>query len=300
MSFSTQSTANGGFAPNFPGLGTPIAGTELPTPWPTTQPTFGGGDSIARSPYAPPVGGGFAVGGTDPGTSLFANLFPAQGTQPQGQQGALGALVALFTSMLSSIASALGLGSTQPNAVGTQGPQLAVQDATVSSLGDPHLSATGTAADGTAMSTKYDSMTGHRDLVDSDSFTGGYRVSTRTTVPDANGIAWNKDASVTSGNQTVSLDNAGNATIRTGNVTQSLESGQTVSLLSGATVSRGDDGAVTVHQANDGGGTIETKLLRTGDNRGVDVVTTAHNADLGGDIMDHAAGRPERHATGAR
>ncbi len=299
MSFQTQNNGiggafAGGYAPNLPGLTGTIAGTELATPWATTQSPFGGfanGDGFSPSLYG--------SGGTPSAQQPSANASP------------LGQLVSLFANMLQALMSALGgatngTGSNANPQAQIASSQTFVQNATVSSMGDPHLSASGTTANGTALAAKYDSMTGHRDLVDSDSFAGGYRVSTQTTTPDANGITYNQSATVRTGDASVTVDNAGNVTVKTaspfagryaspdGPTSQSttLASGQSLTLDSGATVTKNADGSVTMTDANASGGSIATTFTQNG--KGVDVVTTAKNADLGGDVMGQATGQPSQ------
>jgi hypothetical protein len=326
MSFQTQNNGIGGFgggyAPNALGLTGTIAGTELATPWASTQSPFGGfasGDGYSPSLY----GLGATQTAQQANAGAYLGLNGTTGANANATQNPLGQLVSLFANMLQALMGALGgsangggaIGSSpSPTAGPTAGPQITtpqtyVQNATVSSTGDPHLSASGTAANGTAIATKYDSMTGHRDLVDSDSFAGGYRVSTQTTAPDANGITYNRSATVRTGDASVTVDNAGNVTVKTaspyagryaspdGPTSQSttLASGQSMTLDSGATVTKNADGSVTMSDTNASGGSITTTFTQNG--KGVDVVTSASNADLGGDVMGQATGQPAQRAS---
>jgi hypothetical protein len=298
MSFQTQNNGIGGgfgsgYGSNFAGLNGTIAGTELATPWPSTQSPFGGfagADGFSPSLYG--YGSNAANAGSSP----------------------LGQLVSLFTSMLQALMGALGGTANGASANGgtasqASSPQTFVQNAAVSSTGDPHLAASGTTSNGTAISAKYDSMTGHHDLVDSDSFAGGYRVSTQTTTPDANGITYNQSATVRTGDASVTVDNSGNVTVKTaspfagryaspdGPTSQSttLASGQSMTLDSGAVVTKNADGSVTMSDTNASGGSISTTFTQNG--KGVDVVATASNADLGGDVMRQAMGQPAQSTT---
>lgn len=154
-------------------------------------------------------------------------------------------------------------------------------NASASSTGDPHLAFSG---DGT--NAHWDSMSGHTDLLDSNSFDGGFRISTQTTTPNANGVTYNGAASVATrnGNTRVTLDNAGNATVDRYGRTFALQNGQSFDLGGGEHVSRGTDGSVDVTERNAQGGSIDTRLGENG--RGVDVNVQAQNVDLGGDLAN--------------
>jgi hypothetical protein len=191
----------------------------------------------------------------------------------------LGSLLGGISSLLSQLSNYLTQGQSA-------GGEQQYANASASSNGDPHLSFTGTAQNGTSADQHWDSMASHSDLLDSDSFNGGYRVSTQTTAPNANGVTYNQSASVTTrnGETCVSLDNAGNATIdRNGNVT-SIADGQRLSLGNGEFVSRANDGSLTVGDGNAQGGSISTTLKENG--QGVDVSTQASNVDLGGYLVN--------------
>lgn len=191
----------------------------------------------------------------------------------------LGSLLGGISSLLSQLSKYLTQGQS------SNGEQQ-YANASASSNGDPHLSFNGTAQNGTTADQHWDSMASHPDLLDSDSFNGGYRVSTQTTAPDANGVTYNGSASVTTrnGGACVSLDNAGNATIdRNGNVT-SIADGQRLSLGNGEFASRANDGSLTIGDRNAQGGSISTTLKDNG--QGVDVSTQASNVDLGGYLVN--------------
>lgn len=165
-------------------------------------------------------------------------------------------------------------------------PENFYNDATASSTGDPHLAFNGTQENGQTQNAHFDSMCSHNDLVDSDSFAGGYQVSTQVTTPNANGVTSNQSASVTTnyGTTKVCLDRAGNASITENGQGISIAAGQTLDLGNGQTVTKNNDGSLAVINVNGQGGTINTTLRATGG--GVDVTTTAHNADVGGDIVN--------------
>lgn len=175
---------------------------------------------------------------------------------------------------------------------GADGHQTQYTDATASSTGDPHLAFYGTEQGGQSTSAHFDSMFGHDDLLDSDSFAGGFRISTQVTAPATNGTTMNKSATITSnyGQTHVSLDNSGTATIAAGGQPLTIQAGQTLDLGNGETVTENIDGSLTVINTNGEGATINTTLKVN--NGGVDVVTKAHNADLGGDLTTQTAQPP--------
>ncbi|HKU66748.1 MAG TPA: hypothetical protein VJP85_03135 [Candidatus Baltobacteraceae bacterium] len=160
------------------------------------------------------------------------------------------------------------------------------QSANGSSAGDPHLAFSGTAAGGSNQQTHFESMTSHGDLLDSDSFGGGYQVSTSVTAPGVNGVTFNERATVSTnfGDTQVSLDRSGAATISQNGQTISLANGQSLSLGNGETVTRGSDGSLVIRSDNGMGGSITTTLRDNG--QGVDVAAQAQNVDLGGDLLN--------------
>src|SRR5579864_5557103 len=95
------------------------------------------------------------------------------GTSSDGANG-------LGQQLLSMLANMFGMGSS-----GACGSSY-FQNASASSTGDPHLAFNGTNASGNAQQTRFNSMSSHEDLLSSNSFQGGYRISTRTTQPNAN------------------------------------------------------------------------------------------------------------------
>ncbi len=190
----------------------------------------------------------------------------------------IGSLLSGIGSLLSQLANYLG-GMSGGSNIGEE--QYA--NATASSTGDPHLTFSGTAQNGTSANAKWDDMNSHGDLLDSDSFAGGYRISTTATSPNANGVTYNGSASVgTNGGSTrVSLDANGNATLLENGRSQSIANGARFNLGNGEAVSRANDGTLTVSDRNRNGGSIITTLRDNGSG-GVDVNASAQNIDLGG------------------
>ena len=205
-----------------------------------------------------------------------------------------GGIIQQLLSIISQLLQALGMGGAffgQPGQTGPTGDRY-FQNATASSTGDPHLAFNGTTASGQDDQARFDSMTGHSDLLDSDSYDGGYQVSTTVTQPAANGVTYNQSAMITTnyGGTQVCLDNAGNASIVQNGQTMSLANGQTVDLGNGETVTRNTDGSVVVSDYNGQGGLITTTLKQNG--QGVDVNSQAQNVDLGGDLLNQTPTSP--------
>jgi hypothetical protein len=208
--------------------------------------------------------------------------------------GGLSTILQSLGGLLQQLSQTLG-GSGGSNGFGNPGncagsrcgnsPQQYFSNANASSTGDPHL-----AFSGNGTNAHWDSMNGHGDLLDSDSFNGGFQISTQTTTPGANGVTYNGSASVAThnGNARVTLDNAGNASIDRNGRTFALQNGQSYDLGGGERVSRGADGSVDVTERNAHGGSIDTTLRDNG--QGVDVNVQAQNVDLGGDLANGGSG----------
>ena len=190
--------------------------------------------------------------------------------------GGLNAIVAQIVNLLQQLLSAIGgLGGTM---------QPFFDSAQASSTGDPHLAFDGTGAGGTQQA-RYDSMDGHGDLLDSNSFRGGFRISTEVTQPDGNGITSNRRADVVTdfGSTRVSLDNTGQARIVRNGKTLDLAPGQSLRLGPNERVVRNGDGSLLITEDNGTGGSITTTLRKAG--AGVDVSVDAHSVGLGGDLV---------------
>lgn len=192
----------------------------------------------------------------------------------------------LLSGVLARIAAALG-GLTSAAAEGARerGPQIAAADLDIASVGDPHLSETGRLAGGARIDKHFESMTGHDDLVHARDVAGGYRVSTATTTPAANGVTWNREASVhaNGGADRISMRNDGTFTISNGGTPLALTAGQSATLAGGETVRDNEDGSLTVSAGDGNGGTIATTLRAAGN--GVDVTTHIHALHAGGDVI---------------
>lgn len=159
------------------------------------------------------------------------------------------------------------------------------QSASASSSGDPHLAFCGTDAQGKTTQAHFDSMSGHTDLLDSNSIDGGYRISTTVTQPRTNGITYNQQAGISTdyGQTQVCLDRAGTAYIEQNGTQFTIAAGQSYDVGNGEQVRRDVNGSVIVTAANGRGGSIVTTLSENG--QGVDVNTQAHDVELYGDLV---------------
>lgn len=280
---------------------------------------------VSPQDYLDPIsmGNGLSSGLSDLGNDLEgvgSMLGSTQGddvarfTQPIAgmAQGALSASQALspmsmfapllggIGSLLQSLGGLFGGGPQQQRTSPTtphagarpQSGQQFFSNATASSTGDPHLSFNGTNGAGNSSNAKWDSMASHQDLLDSNSFSGGYRVSTTATAPNSSGVTYNQSATVSTrnGHDSVSLDAGGNASVSRNGQSYSIADGQSMSLGSGETVSRAQNGNLTIDDATNNGGSISTTLSENG--HGVDVNVQADNVDLGGDLAGGSASTP--------
>lgn len=242
---------------------------------------FAPGDAVSR--LIPPFGGTSALG---PLGSLVSNM-----ASPLGPANLLGPLLRSLGSLLRQLSQTLGgsdgSGGGSAGANCASSPQHYFENANGSSTGDPHLAFSGGGTDA-----HWDSMDAHPDLLDSNSFGGGFRISTQTTVPNANGVTFNRSAGVAThdGNTRVTLDNAGHASVEQNGRTFAIANGQSYDLGGGERVSRGADGALSIDEHNGRGGEIETTLR--GNGSGVDVSVRAQNVDLGGDLANGGAPDP--------
>lgn len=213
-----------------------------------------------------------------------------------GIGGGMNTIIQQLLNIIQQLLSSFGLGGFGGLGGGNfwnqpQGAQTYFQNANGSSTGDPHLRFNGTSGTGANQSSHFDSMTGHSDLLDSDSFAGGYQIATSVTQPAANGITYNQQATITTnfGGTQVSLDKNGNATIDQNGQMITLANGQSYNAGNGETVTRNANGSLAVTDDNGMGGTITTTLSENG--QGVDVSVQANNVDLGGDLLNQPGER---------
>lgn len=189
--------------------------------------------------------------------------------------GGVNGLLSQIMNLLQQLLSAIGQGNTA---------QPFFKNAQASSTGDPHLAFDGTTGTGTQQS-HYDSMDDQPDLLDSNSFRGGFQIGTSVSRPGANGVTWNRQAAVTTnfGRTQVSLDNQGNALVLRNGKSQRLAAGQSMQLGRGETVTRNADGSLVIADDNGAGGQVTTTLRDSGP--GVDVSVEARAVALGGDLV---------------
>ncbi|HEV3091787.1 MAG TPA: hypothetical protein VGX91_10170 [Candidatus Cybelea sp.] len=135
-------------------------------------------------------------------------------------------------------------------------------------------------------------MASQPDLLNSDSFAGGYQISTQSTPQNSKGVSWNQSATISmnGGGTTVSLNNQGDASITRYGQSVSIARGQTMQLGDGESVKCNQDGSLLVTARNGTGGEISTTLSAKGN--GVDVDVTAHDVDLGGALVNGSQMQP--------
>jgi hypothetical protein len=243
-------------------------------------------DDIATSPWgAPPAAAAAAVPDVSAAPQTSWNYSSVMNDFMAALSSLLGALGSAFgtTGTASATPSLPTLPAPAP-APGTAGTsETFYANATAESIGDPHDGFEGSNASGARYQSHWDNMSGHADLLDSDSFAGGYRLSTTATQPNASGITLNKSAAIAtnSGATCVTLNGDGSYAVVSNGRNVSLQQGVATSLGNGESVTLGADGSLTVSDTNAAGGSLTTTLSRNSAG-GVDVHSVAKNVDLGG------------------
>ena len=176
------------------------------------------------------------------------------------------------------------------NASQNLGPQQFFTSANANSFGDPHDSFNGASSTNGNLNNRWDDMRSHGRLLMSDSFRGGYRVSTTIGQPNSNGATMNSSATVTTdnGNTSVTLNADGTSSVTKRGQPITLQTGTATNLGNGESVTLNADGSLTVQMQNQSGGTIATTLRAN--NGGVDVSDQAQNVDLGGYLVTQSEG----------
>lgn len=243
--------SEGGMAPNgfTGGMGNALA--------------FNGLDNISSQyPQPSPVG------------NLLDNMNPMQSPASM-MLGPLGGLTQFLSQMIAQFFGSNGASGSSSAGLGNN--EQYFNNASGGSVGDPHLSFNGST---------WNNMGAQPDLLNSNSFRGGYQLSTQTTAPNANGVTYNQSATVATnfGGTQVSLDNAGNATITQNGYSYPMAPGTSYNLGHGEDVTRNQDGSLAITCANRTGGEITTTMRDNG--QGVDVHTTANNVNLGGALVN--------------
>jgi hypothetical protein len=199
-----------------------------------------------------------------------------------GQGGFLGFLNGLINQLGAFINASAGETAAEGPATQT------VSDGTFASTGDPHLSEVGTllgaSGAGASINSHFDSMSSHDNLLSSQDFDGGYRLSTAVTAPNAKGVTMNASATVhmNTNADVITMRNDGSFSVSSGGNNVALGVGQSATLLGGEQVTSNADGSLTVAAQNAYGGTISTTLAAK--DGGVDVSAAVHAATVGGDI----------------
>lgn len=262
----------------------------------------------------------------------FGGAYGSYGGTALGAAGGLGGILGSFSSFISNlfneIAGWFGMGSGAPSPVATSpgpvsGPGTPVSgggspisapgspgsgpisgypivgggeqfytSADASSWGDPHDSFSGTNANGQSVDGKWNSMASHADLLDSDSFKGGLRVSTQVTQPSSSGVTHNQSATVTTngGNTQVTMNANGTTSITSYGRNYTVAAGQSINLGNGETVTANQNGSLTVNMTNSNGGSVAISLTAQGG--GVNVSAQAQNVDLGGYLARQGTASP--------
>jgi hypothetical protein len=234
------------------------------------------GDNISR--FVPPW--------PSEGAPAPSEQFPYNSAGPQGL---FGPLMGMLTQLMQMLQSLMGFGGC-PSPYGGNGScapygnERFFQNATGSSEGDPHLSFNGS---------RWNSMSSQPDLLNSNSFRGGYQISTQVTQPNGRGVTWNHSATISlnDGATKVSLSNDGEATITSYGQSVNVAPGQTANLGDGESVTCNRDGSLSVTAQNGEGGRLTTTLAAK--DEGVDVNVTAHDVDLGGALVSGNGPNPE-------
>jgi hypothetical protein len=264
--------------------------------------------SLAGNAEEGPLFGGAAAPAAGDNISRFVPPWLNDGaaTPPYGEasyndsslQGLFGPLMGMLQQLMTVLQSMMGYGgcpspyggngscgSPYPSngSCATRNGEHFFQNATGSSDGDPHLSFNGA---------KWNNMASQPDLLNSRSFSGGYRVSTQVTAPNGKGVTWNQSATVSlnNGATTVTMNNNGEPSITSYGQSLSIARGQTLELGDGESVKCEQDGALRVTAQNARGGQISTTLSARG--HGVDVDVTAHDVDLGGTLVNGSEAQP--------
>lgn len=204
--------------------------------------------------------------------------------------GSASSIARLFAAMLGEVTRlaaqlAQMFGFAVPGARGASG-QTAFADATASSIGDPHESFAGTKAGGEHVTDAWDSMSAHHELLSSDSFAGGYRLSNTVTAPAASGVTMNAHIGVaTDGGATnVGMNADGSYEVTSFGRHVDLAPGRAFRLSDDESVTLNADRSLKIDERNAAGGSITTTLHSNGAG-GVDATTHAHDVDLGGYLV---------------
>ena len=226
-----------------------------------------------------------ALAGDGPPPRRYGEL-PDNGA---GLQGLLGPLMGMLQQLMQMLQSLTGYGGTRRTEAALRpmaatavarlyGNERFFQNASGSSEGDPHLSFNGS---------RWNIMSSQPDLLNSNSFAGGYKISTQATPPNGSGVTRNQSATVSlnNGATKVTINNDGerdNYELRSIGL-RSLAAKRSVS----ATANRSPTitTARSSFRRKTGRAAASTTTL-TANGKGVDVDVTAHDVDLGGALVN--------------
>ncbi|MEO9097957.1 MAG: hypothetical protein ABI346_07230, partial [Candidatus Baltobacteraceae bacterium] len=199
-----------------------------------------------------------------------------------GLNGFLGQFMSMIQSAFSQLAQLFSqsFGGAIPSSVGggSGNNQQYFTNATASSVGDPHDTFNGTMLGGQVESGKWNNMSSHPDLLSSNSFPGGFRISTTVGAPNERGVTQNDSATITSndGRNVITMNQNGTVAVTANGHTLELPVGRTISLGAGETATLEPGGKLSVTQTNGQGGSITTTLASNGKG-GVNVEASAHD-----------------------
>ncbi|MBV8689790.1 MAG: hypothetical protein JOZ59_06785 [Candidatus Eremiobacteraeota bacterium] len=206
--------------------------------------------------------------------------------------GSIGTIVQQLVALLQQLLQMLsGNGLSQTGYGSGTNPEDYFNQANGTSQGDPHLSFSGVDGNNHFETSRFDSMTDHPNLLDSNSFPGGYQLSTKVGAPLANGATLNQRATIATnfGRTQVSMNGDGSVSISRCGKQESIGNGQTLDLGHGESVTKNNDGSLTITNQNSQGGRITT-TLKPNSAGGVDVAADANGVNLGGDLVTEAEG----------
>ena len=169
-------------------------------------------------------------------------------------------------------------------------PQERFVSVQVSSKGDPHEIITAKTAKGKSFTDRWNSMTAHATLLDSNSFGNSFRVSSEVTAPNAHGVTHNKSVSIDDGNTRVTMNNNGTYRVTSGDHVYTLSDDHPVHVGNGETITLSKDKSATngvslaVTQTGAHGAKLDATL--EADHGGVNVSATGQNVDLGGYLVN--------------
>jgi hypothetical protein len=209
-----------------------------------------------------------------------------------GISGILAQLASAVQQYIGNLGSALA-STFAPGTSNTQQPpsrgEATFQDVTLGSVGDPHLSVSGTEqnANGTtaAVASKFDSMVSHADLFSTNDFGDGFRVSTTVTPASSNGVTQNASAtaSMNGGLDSVTMTSGGGISVTSAGNAVAIAPGQSITLSGGEVVTEAPGGSVSISDTA-WDEHLTTTFAQNGSGN-VDVTATGNNVTLAGALI---------------